>query len=226
MSLIKCGNCGRLVSDQIANCPGCGAPISAGVMPPANESTQMATDVQPYAPQQPQQVYQPQQPEPYYDPYQPTSQPSKGNGLKITLIALIAALVAMLVGGGVMYYMNSKEKSHKAELQAYEDSLKQNYQQQLQESESARIEAEKAKEKAEAAKKKAESYRSGVVVNGVHVRLRYGPGLEYSIYPNDYNPIYPKKGTVLTYLGDYGDWYQVSYNGETLYISKQFSYYQ
>lgn len=66
---------------------------------------------------------------------------------------------------------------------------------------------------------------SVVVVNGVNVRLRYGPGLNYAIYSNNRgNPIYPSKGSRLTYLGQSGNWYKVRYNGQTLYISKDYSY--
>ena len=70
-------------------------------------------------------------------------------------------------------------------------------------------------------------YSSGstVVVNGVHVRLRWGPSLNASIYTNGYGrPIYPSKGTRLTYLGQSGNWYKVRYNGNVLYISKDYSY--
>lgn len=30
MGLIKCGECGREISDQAQECPGCGAPVRAG----------------------------------------------------------------------------------------------------------------------------------------------------------------------------------------------------
>lgn len=64
-----------------------------------------------------------------------------------------------------------------------------------------------------------------VVVNGTNVRLRWGPSLNSAIYSNgNGKPIYPKKGARLTYLGQNGNWYMVSYNGNTLYISKDYSY--
>jgi len=66
---------------------------------------------------------------------------------------------------------------------------------------------------------------SVVVVNGVNVRLRWGPSLNASIYTNgNGRPIYPKKGTRLTYLGQSGNWYKVRYNGNVLYISMDYSY--
>lgn len=61
-----------------------------------------------------------------------------------------------------------------------------------------------------------------VVVNGDNVRLRWGASLNASIYSDNHGKaIYPNKGARLTYLGQTGDWYKVSYNGNTLYISKK-----
>lgn len=61
-----------------------------------------------------------------------------------------------------------------------------------------------------------------VVVNGENVRLRWGASLNATIYCDNKNkPIYPSKGAKLNYLGQTGDWYKVSYNGNTLYISKK-----
>ena len=37
-------------------------------------------------------------------------------------------------------------------------------------------------------------------------------------------PIYPARGARLTYLGQTGNWYKVRYNGNVLYISKDYSY--
>ena len=66
---------------------------------------------------------------------------------------------------------------------------------------------------------------SVVVVNGVHVRLRWGPSLNAAIYCNSYGrPIYPSKGARLTYLGQSGNWFKVRYGGNVLYISKDYSY--
>ena len=63
-----------------------------------------------------------------------------------------------------------------------------------------------------------------VRVTGTHVRLRKGPGTEYSIYSDSAgNPIYPDEGDCLEYVGQDGDWYNVSFKGQSLWISKQFS---
>ena len=58
-----------------------------------------------------------------------------------------------------------------------------------------------------------------VKTTGKNVRLRYGPGEGYGIYCQ------LPKGTVMTYLGNSSDnnWYRVSYQGQELYISRDYS---
>lgn len=64
-----------------------------------------------------------------------------------------------------------------------------------------------------------------VVVAGTNVRLRWGASLDAKVYANSKGvPIYPKKGARLTYLGDEGDFFMVRYQGNVLYISKDYSY--
>lgn len=66
-----------------------------------------------------------------------------------------------------------------------------------------------------------------VVVDGVHVRLRLAPSLNSGILTNrNGNPVYPAKGARLRFLGHAGDFYRVSYNGNTVYIHKAYSYLQ
>lgn len=63
-----------------------------------------------------------------------------------------------------------------------------------------------------------------IQVTGTHVRLRWSPSLNGAIYSNSAGtPIYPANGEVLYCTGAQGDWNQVEYNGNTLYISRQFS---
>ena len=64
-----------------------------------------------------------------------------------------------------------------------------------------------------------------VIVDGVHVRLRWGPSTDAAIYSNSHgHAIYPRKGQSLTYLETVGDWYKVKYKGHELYISSDFCY--
>ena len=77
-------------------------------------------------------------------------------------------------------------------------------------------------EKKPAAQKKDEFF---VVVNGTNVRLRTGPGTNYSYFTwNDGSPCYLPKGSYLKYLGDVGDFYKCDYQGHTVFISKKYSY--
>lgn len=69
------------------------------------------------------------------------------------------------------------------------------------------------------------STASYVVINGTNVRLRLGPGTNYSYLTNSKGaPVYLPKGTRLEHLGEAGDFYKASYKGKAVYISKKFSY--
>ncbi len=62
-----------------------------------------------------------------------------------------------------------------------------------------------------------------VTVTGTGVRLRYGPGLNYDYLKwKDGSTRSPKKGEKLQLVGQSGDWYQVKYAGQELYIFKQY----
>lgn len=64
-----------------------------------------------------------------------------------------------------------------------------------------------------------------VVCTGDNVRLRLGPSTDAPMLINSKgSPVYVNKGQKLTYIGsDSRDFYNVRYNGQNLYISKQFS---
>ncbi|MBQ4023356.1 MAG: hypothetical protein II612_05060 [Prevotella sp.] len=64
-----------------------------------------------------------------------------------------------------------------------------------------------------------------VVVNGTNVRLRFEPSLDASwlCYDNG-SPRYAKKGTKLAYLGEADGFYYVEFQGNKVYISKDYSY--
>ena len=66
-----------------------------------------------------------------------------------------------------------------------------------------------------------------VVLNGTNVRLRLEPNLQCGWLKDAKGvPTYLKKGTKLAYTGEIGDFYEVTYNGQTLYVAKQFTYLQ
>lgn len=69
------------------------------------------------------------------------------------------------------------------------------------------------------------STTSYVVINGTNVRLRLGPGTNYSYLTNSNgSPCYLPKGTYLKHLGEKSDFYMAEYKGRTVYISKKYSY--
>lgn len=62
-----------------------------------------------------------------------------------------------------------------------------------------------------------------VVVDGVHVRLRFSPSTTGEILTGeDGNPTYPPKGAMFEYLGTNGSFYKINYEGTPLYISRDF----
>ena len=65
-----------------------------------------------------------------------------------------------------------------------------------------------------------------VVATGNHVRLRTGPSTGYPmlVWNSTGKPVWINKGDRLTYLGQTGNWFKVRYNGNVLYISKDYSY--
>lgn len=65
---------------------------------------------------------------------------------------------------------------------------------------------------------------SALRVTGETVRLRKGPSTNATIFSQNGNrPTFPLKGDILEYLGESGDFNRVRFNGQELYISKQFS---
>ena len=64
-----------------------------------------------------------------------------------------------------------------------------------------------------------------VVVTGQNVRLRLAPSLSAgTLTYTDGTNVHPRRGQVLTYVGEEGDFYMVNYRGYNVYVSKQFSY--
>ena len=66
---------------------------------------------------------------------------------------------------------------------------------------------------------------SSVVITGTDLRLRLGPSTsaETLQYLDGAN-VHPHKGDALEYLGESGNFYNVDYNGHSVYVSKDYSY--
>ena len=91
MALIKCRECGQVISDMADHCPKCGCPV-------VNESEETQ-----YGQTSEQMVYQ--------------DVASSGNGSNNNnklLYAILAFLVAIIIGGGIFYFIDRNNKMEKA----------------------------------------------------------------------------------------------------------------
>ena len=212
-------------------------PYQAQPYQPQQPEPQQPYQAQPYQPQQPEaqqpyqaQPYQPQQPyqqQPY--PEQPYETETETKN-RFPMAAIIGAILAALVLGGVCLYMfviRPNQSSSKDE--PYEWTINEDGdtnpgledEQEPEETTAAPVESPDSTVTAKKAQKK-----TYVVVNGVNVRVRTSPAL------NDYNIItdskgknlHPNKGDRLEYLGDFGDFYKIYFKGYECYIAKEFSY--
>lgn len=70
-----------------------------------------------------------------------------------------------------------------------------------------------------------DAYARYVVIDGVDLRLRYGPSTSSKTfkYPDGSNR-HPKKGSKYRYLGEQDDFYKIDYERYELWVSKQFSH--
>lgn len=91
MALIKCKECGQVISDMAANCPKCGCPI-------VNESEETQ-----YGQTGEQMVYH--------------NDVNRGNGANNNnklLYAILAFLLAIIIGGGIYYFIDKNNKIENA----------------------------------------------------------------------------------------------------------------
>ncbi|MBO7338038.1 MAG: SH3 domain-containing protein [Paludibacteraceae bacterium] len=76
-----------------------------------------------------------------------------------------------------------------------------------------------------AAKPAAKPAKKVVVISGTGVRLRLGPGTDYTYLKNSKGEqISPAKGAKLDYIGEEDGWFIVKYGNGNYYVSKDFSY--
>lgn len=161
---------------------------------------------------------------------------SSGKG---PLYIVIAILALLLVGGGVgaIVYFTQESK--------YEEQEKMNKLQEELDELKETVEEEETAEPAKTGNAKtivrksaknaaahhavsaggSKSSGTKVVIDGTGVRFRFAPSLSagYLTWENGTTRSV-SKGTRLTYTGETSDWYQVSYLGQTFYVSKEFSY--
>lgn len=217
-------------------CPSCGTPLASGSSFCGNCGQQLTQ--QPAVPPisvQPQ-PYRQAAPDGYQQPYY--QEPQQNNKTMIyVLVVVIAVLVLALIGGGI-WYMNSKKEAKEAKEAEAIRIEKERQEAQIDSlteiAKAAQAEANKAKEAAQKAEKTSRSSRfssvppsqaTRVVINGSGVRMRTGPGKQYP-FPTtwDGHAYTVAKGTSLPFLGDYGGWYAVQFEGGTYYVSADYAY--
>lgn len=91
MALIKCRECGQVISDMAANCPKCGCPI-------VNESEETQ-----YGQTGEQMVY-----------HNDVNRGNGGNNNNNLLYAILAFLLAIIIGGGIYYFVDKNNRMEKA----------------------------------------------------------------------------------------------------------------
>lgn len=167
---------------------------------------------------------------PYYGNYQ---QPrNTKNNTTIVLVVIIAILLAIIVAGAAYYLMSKNEevtqlKQEQAELNDKNERLAEQNQ-KLSEQNARQREQQAAAQQRQQRPQQESSYSGSgrkVVIDGTGVRLRFQPSLNagFLTWPNG-STRSVKKGTRLQYTGETDGWYQVSYLGNTFYVSKDFSY--
>ena len=163
--------------------------------------------------------------QPYYQPPR-----NNGGGNKVLLTIVIVLLTALLVGGAVWLFMDSNKKKEVRQEQIVQEE-KDAKVRELQ-AENDRLKEENAKkpekvvvERMVTTTPKTSTGTPKVVVNGVGVRLRFGPGTDYGYltWANGQTRA-PRKGEKLEYIDETDGWYHVRYKGSAFYISKEFSY--
>ena len=157
----------------------------------------------------------------------PYYQPPRNNSNKTLLTVIIVLLALLLVGGGVWIYMDNKNKE---EQKVQQEKLENEAKIKKLEEKTKQLEAEKEQKPKEVVRTIRETPTSTsttpkVVINGVGVRLRFGPGTEYGYLTwSNGQTRAPSKGERLEYIDETSGWYRVRYKGQAFYVSKDFSY--
>ena len=135
---------------------------------------------------------------PVQDAYQRpqyTPQPSGNNDMVKVLIGILIVLVMAGIGLGIWLFAGKSKEPVKVQY---------------------------VKEKPTSV---SPSEATRVVINGVGVRMRIGPGKEYGFLQYYNGKAYTvSKGTSLPFLGAYGNWYKVLFDDGEYYVSADFAY--
>ncbi len=197
---MKCKSCNREINDAVAFCPYCGKPVGGEQTPPPPPLT---PPVQPPHPPVPQQ---------------PVRQSAPSSSVKNVMIVMSGLVVIALIAGITVMWVNrggSKADQPIVTQTAAPDTV---------------VKHDTVVIKQEVVHEVRNHYATPanptqVVVTGQNVRLRLAPSLtSATLTYTDGTNVHPRRGQVLTYVGEEGDFYMVNYRGYNVYISKQFSY--
>lgn len=222
-----CSKCGTQIAEGSQFCPHCGTQVGSYENEQDTKYIPQPVAQHPAAPQ---------------------------NNSTHTILYVIIGLLSVALVGVVLLFLLTKNNDKIDEMKEQMKTLEANNKELTQKVEAAEANAKEADEEALAAKETAKTVqsvpkktivnegavhaadhiaassgprqRARVVINGVGVRLRFGPSLNAGYLLNSYgmNRSVPK-GSKLQWNGyDDGDWYGVNYLGTTFYVSKQFSY--
>lgn len=172
--------------------------------------------------------YQQYQQPPYY-------QPKRNNSGNKLLVVLIIFLLTLLVAGGGYYFysQNKKQQAKIARMQERQREMEERN--EALEEKNKNLKEENAKKpkvvekvvtrRVETEPVTSTTAKTFVVINGVGVRLRFGPGTNYGYltWANGQTRA-PQKGARLEYISETSGWYRVKYLGQEFYVSKDFSY--
>ena len=214
-----CSTCGSPIQPDQNVCPNCGTPTSNAVQQPQN--------YQQYPPNNYAQGHYAQQPYP---------QNNGNSGLKIALIVLASLLGIVLIGLLIWFIVGTskakeegqqeqinKIQQEQTNLKASNDSLKQALEEEKNKPKTVVKNYVKGESRHHHSVSPANATR--VVINGRGVRMRTGPGFEYGFPTTSSGRAYTvSKGTSLPFLGQYGNWYAVLFEGNTHYVSADFAY--
>lgn len=216
-----CTTCGTPLQPDQNVCPNCGTP--------ANQTVQQQANYQQYPPNS--------QAPGNYGTMSPYTQKNGNSSQKVVLIVLASILTAAIIGL-LVWFLVRNSNSEAVSQQQQIDKLQQQQDKIKESNDSLKhaLEEEKSKPKTVVknyVKGSSGHYRSNVspanatqvVINGHGVRMRTGPGFEYG-YPTTYSgrAYTVRKGTALPFLGQYGNWYAVLFEGGTYYVSADYSY--
>lgn len=237
----QCPKCGGMMPETASFCPNCGTPsaqtpVGQGLSNESRDTTQLIDesvnqDVTQLSDNQSTQASCQHKPLVQEPVLPPTTGPGHVNPQmseaddepqvevkhrsNTRLYVIIAILSVLLVGGvvGFIWWNQKKDADNKAAVERLRARLDDEDIDQY----SGDVETVDTVKTAQGL--------TMVVINGTDVHLRVSPstGAGWLTWSDGGTRSVPKDSK-LEYAGDYGDWYAVRYDGQKLYVSKQFSY--